>query len=109
MLVQIETQTAADNLEAIAAVDGVDGVFIGPSDLAAALGHLGNNRHAEVRHAIEQLCQRAQKANTPIGILATVEADAQAFFEMGFTYIAVASDLGLLRSATDSIVARFKT
>ena len=109
VLVQIETQTAADNLEAIAAVDGVDGVFIGPSDLAAALGHLGNNRHAEVRHAIEQLCQRAQKANTPIGILATVEADAQAFFEMGFTYIAVASDLGLLRSATDSIVARFKT
>jgi 2-keto-3-deoxy-L-rhamnonate aldolase RhmA len=108
VLVQIETQTAADNLEAIAAVDGVDGVFIGPSDLAAALGHLGNNRHADVRKTIEELCQRAQKANTPIGILATVEADARAFFDLGFTYIAVASDLGLLRSSTDDIVSRFR-
>src|SRR4029079_13762531 len=108
VLVQIETQTAADNLEAIAAVDGVDGVFIGTTDLAAALGPLGNNRHSDVRQAIEQLCQRAQKANTPIGILATVEADAHAFFEMGFTYIAVASDLGLLRSSTDDIVAPFR-
>ena len=108
VLVQIETRVAADNLEAIAAVDGVDGVFIGPSDLAAALGHLGNNRHPDVRRAIEQLCERAQKASTPIGILATVEADAKAFFEMGFTYVAVASDLGLLRAATDDIVARFR-
>jgi 2-keto-3-deoxy-L-rhamnonate aldolase RhmA len=108
VLVQIETQTAADNFEAIAAVDGVDGVFIGPSDLAAALGHLGNNRHADVRKTIEELCQRAQKANTPIGILATVEADARAFFDLGFTYIAVASDLGLLRSSTDDIVSRFR-
>ena len=108
VLVQIETQTAADNLEAIAAVDGVDGLFIGPSDLAAALGHLGNNRHPDVRKTIEQLCKRAGKANTPIGILAPVEADARAFFEMGFTFVAVASDLGLLRSSTDDITARFR-
>jgi 2-keto-3-deoxy-L-rhamnonate aldolase RhmA len=108
VLVQIETQTAADNLEAIAAVDGVDGLFIGPSDLAAALGHLGNNRHPDVRKTIEQLCQRAQKANTPIGILAPVEADARAFFEMGFTFVAVASDLGLMRSSTDDVVGRFR-
>ncbi len=74
-----------------------------------ALGHLGNNRHPEVRAAIEQLGARALKAGTPIGILATVEADAKAFFEMGFTFVAVASDLGLLRQATDDIVARFRT
>jgi 4-hydroxy-2-oxoheptanedioate aldolase len=109
VLVQIETATGADRLEEIAAVDGVDGVFVGPSDLAAALGHLGNNRHPEVRAAIERLCARAVKAGTPIGILATVEADAKAFFEMGFSYVAVASDLGLLRKATDDIIGRFRT
>ena len=108
VLVQIETRAAADRLEEIAAVDGVDGVFIGPSDLAAALGHLGNNRHPEVRAAIEQLGARAMKAGTPIGILATVETDAKAFFEMGFTFVAVASDLGLLRKATDDVVGRFR-
>lgn len=108
VLVQIETKAAADRLEEIAGVEGVDGVFIGPSDLAAALGHLGDNRHPEVRAAIEGLCARAVKEGTPIGILATVEADAKAFFEMGFSYVAVASDLGLFRKATDDIVAKFK-
>ena len=108
VLVQIETRQAADALESIAAVDGVDGVFIGPSDLAAALGHLGQSHHPEVRSTIESLCTRAKSAGTPIGILATVEADAEAFFAMGFTFIAVASDLGLLRTGTDAVVTRFR-
>jgi 4-hydroxy-2-oxoheptanedioate aldolase len=108
VLVQLETRAGADNLEAIAAVEGVDGVFVGPSDLAAALGHLGNNRHPEVRAAIEQLGARAVKAGIPIGILATVEGDARAFFDMGFSYVAVASDLGMLRKASDEIIARFR-
>lgn len=108
VLVQIESRQAADALESIAAVEGVDGVFIGPSDLAAGLGFLGQSRHPEVRTAIEALCRRAGEAGTPIGILAPVEADAQAFFDMGFTFIAVASDLGLLRTSTDDVVARFR-
>src|SRR5687767_9684641 len=58
VLVQIETQLALENLEAIAAVEGVDGLFIGPSDLAAALGHLGNNAHPEVRRAIDDALLR---------------------------------------------------
>src|SRR5436190_22099785 len=62
LLLQIETQLALQNLEAIAAVEGVDGLFIGPSDLAAALGHLGDNGHPEVRAAIEDAFQRIRKA-----------------------------------------------
>lgn len=108
VLVQIETREAADALEAIAAVDGVDGVFIGPADLAAALGHLGDSGHPDVRAAIEDLGQRAGKAGKPIGILAPIEADAQAYFRMGFTFVAVASDLGLLRQSSDAVVTRFR-
>jgi 4-hydroxy-2-oxoheptanedioate aldolase len=108
VLVQIETREGADALEAIAAVDGVDGVFIGPADLSAALGHLGDSGHPDVRAAIEDLCHRAGKAGTPIGILAPIEADAEAYFRMGFTFVAVASDLGLLRQSSDAVVTRFR-
>ncbi|MBI3875209.1 MAG: hypothetical protein HY300_04460 [Verrucomicrobia bacterium] len=61
VLVQLETTTALQNLEEIAAVPGVDGLFIGPSDLAASLGHLGNNSHAEVRLTIESAIRRFKK------------------------------------------------
>src|SRR5262249_31414379 len=69
LLLQIETATALKNLEAIAAVEGVDGLFIGPSDLAAALGHLGDNGHPEVRGAIEDAFKRIRQAGKAPGIL----------------------------------------
>jgi len=109
VLVQIETRQAADALEQICGVEGVDGVFIGPSDLSAALGHLGNAAHPDVQAAITDLCRRAGAAGKPIGILAPVEADALNYFKMGFTFVAVASDLGLLRQSTDAVVAKFRT
>src|SRR5262249_25071507 len=67
LLLQLETRAALQNLEAIAAVDGVDGLFIGPSDLAAALGHLGDNGHPEVRAAIEDAVRRIRKAGKAAG------------------------------------------
>src|SRR5215208_6030293 len=70
VLVQLETRAAIDALEAIADVEGVDGIFIGPSDLAASLGHLGNNGHPEVREMIDNAFRRAQAVGKPIGILA---------------------------------------
>ena len=108
VLVQIETRQAADALEEICAVDGIDGVFVGPSDLSAALGHLANAAHPDVQAAIADLCRRAGAAGKPIGILAPVEADAVNYFKMGFTFVAVASDLGLLRQSTDSVIAKFR-
>ena len=108
VLVQLETGEAVARLEEIAGVDGVDGVFIGPSDLAASLGHLGHNAHPEVRALIADACRRARAAGVPIGILAPVEADARAFLQMGFQYVAVGSDIGVLRLAADALLKMFR-
>ena len=62
VLVQVETQTALNNIEAIAAVDGVDGIFIGPADLSASLGYIGQPDHPVVRAAIEDAMRRILKA-----------------------------------------------
>jgi 4-hydroxy-2-oxoheptanedioate aldolase len=107
VLVQIETRRALAELEAIAAVDGVDGLVIGPSDLAGDLGYLGNNRHPEAVAVFADACARARKAGKPIGILAPVEEDARRYLEMGFTYVAVGSDIGVLRNAAEQLRARF--
>ena len=108
VLVQLETRVAVDALEEIAAVEGVDGVFIGPSDLAASLGYLGNNAHPEVRGTIEQACRRAQAIGKPIGILAPIETDARAYLDMGFAFVAVGSDVVVLRKGCDALVKLFK-
>lgn len=108
VLVQAETQTALNNLEAIAAVDGVDGVFIGPSDLAASLGHLGNAAHPDVQAAIAGAVRRLKTMGKAAGILASVEADARRYIEWGYTFVAVGSDLGVLRGGTDALVRTFK-
>src|SRR5206468_12427649 len=108
VLVQIETRLAVQNLEAIAAVEGVDGLFIGPSDLAAALGHLGDNGHPDVRAAIEDAVERIRKAGKAAGILAPLEADACHWLERGCTVVAVGSDLGLLTRPSEALAAKFK-
>jgi 4-hydroxy-2-oxoheptanedioate aldolase len=108
LLVQLETTQAVGALEAIAAVEGVDGVFIGPSDLAASMGFTGQPTHPEPRKLIIGACRRAKAAGIPIGILAPVEADAQLFLEMGFSFVAVGSEIGLLRKATDELRAKFR-
>jgi 4-hydroxy-2-oxoheptanedioate aldolase len=108
VLVQLETRAAVEALEDIAAVDGVDAVFIGPSDLAASLGHLGNNAHPEVRGTIERAYSRARAVGKPIGILAPLESDARAYLDMGFAYVAVGSDVVVLRKGCDALVKMFK-
>jgi 4-hydroxy-2-oxoheptanedioate aldolase len=108
VLVQIETRIAIQNLEAIAAVEGVDGLFIGPSDLAADLGHLGETGHPEVRAAIEETLKRIRKTGKAPGILAPIEADARHWLSVGCVVLAVGSDLGLLARQSDELAAKFK-
>lgn len=108
ILVQIESQSGVDNIDAIAATEGVDGLFVGPSDLAAALGHLGNASHPEVQEAIKHIFARAKAHGKPSGILAPVEADARRYLEWGATFVAVGSDLGVFRSGTQKLVDAFK-
>lgn len=108
VLVQLETKASLAALEEIAAVEGIDGLFIGPSDLAADLGHLGDTGHPDVQAAIEDACARILAAGKPAGILAPVEADAQRYFAMGFSYVAIGSDVGILASGSTNLVARMR-
>ena len=108
VIVQIESRAAVDAVDAIAAVPGVDGLFIGPSDLAAAFAHRGNPGHDAVQAAIRHVFERAAAAGKPAGILAPVEADARRYMDMGATIVAVGSDLGVFRSGTRSLRERFK-
>ena len=96
ILVQIESQQGVDNVDAIAATEGVDGIFVGPSDLAAALGHLGNASHPDVQKAIQHIFNRASAH------------DARRYLEWGATFVAVGSDLGVFRSATQKLADTFK-
>lgn len=109
VIVQIETRLGLQNLEAIAAVEGVDGLFIGPSDLSAALGHLGNLTHPEVRTVIENAFERIRKAGKAPGILAPVEAEARHWLAKGAVVMAVGSDLGLLARQSEDLARKFKT
>lgn len=108
VVVQIETRAALDNLEAIAAVDGVDGLFIGPSDLAAGLGHTGDNAHPDVRAAIETAVDRIRATGKFAGILASIEGDARHWLERGCLFVAVGSDVGLLARHSEALAATFK-
>lgn len=107
VLVQVETREALDHLEEIAAVDGIDGVFIGPTDLSASLGHPGEPNHPEVRRAIDDAirCIRAQ-GKAP-GILMLDETRARECLELGALFVAVAMDLQILARGAEAAAARF--
>ncbi len=102
LLVQLETPAALRNLESIAHVAGIDGLFIGPSDLAATLGHIGNVHHREVQAAIDSALDRAKRSDMPIGILMTDPVLAASYLERGFDYVAVATDIGMLRAGAEA-------
>lgn len=107
LLVQIESRRGLENALAIASVDGIDGVFIGPSDLAASLGHLGNPGHAEVEHAIDLVVSAIAKTGKASGILALDEARARRYLGCGVQFVAVGSDVSLLVRAIDGLRAKF--
>ena len=107
LLVQVETLKGLENLDAIAATPGVDGVFIGPSDLSAAMGLRGQPGHPDVQAAIETSLARIRAAGKAAGILLADEALSRKAIAMGFTFVAVATDVGLLVRAASDVAARF--
>jgi 4-hydroxy-2-oxoheptanedioate aldolase len=108
VLVQVETRSALSELEAIAEIEGVDGVFIGPSDLAASLGHLGNPQHAEVQAAIKDAVTRLKKVGKPAGMLTGNEEEARRYIDWGYQFVAVGADIGLLAKNADALAKKFK-
>lgn len=107
VMVQIESRVGVSAAKAIAGVDGVDCVFVGPSDLAADMGHLGNSNHPDVQAGIAAVFADAKACGKPTGILAPVEADARRYMAMGATFVGVGSDLGVFRSATQALHDRY--
>lgn len=108
VLVQVETRPALDQIEAIAKVEGVDGVFIGPADLAASLGHLGNPAHPEVQAAIQDAAKRLKAVGKPAGILTPNEEEARRYIDWGYLFVAVGADIGLLARNADALAKKFK-
>ena len=108
VLVQVETAAAVEEIEAIAGVEGVDGIFIGPSDLAADLGHLGNPNHPEVQAAIGGGGARIRAAGKAAGILTSDPDAAARYLELGFTFVAVGSDVGILARGAEKLAAQCK-
>lgn len=96
LLIQVETRTALANLAHLAAVEDVDGFFIGPNDLAASLGHPGRPGHPDVRKAIEEAISLLVSAGRPAGILTGNIEDATRYAGLGCRFIAVGSDAGSL-------------
>jgi len=108
LIVQVESRRGLDNLDAILAVEGVDAVFIGPSDLAASLGHLGQPGHAEVRSAIDAALARIAASGRSAGVFATDPDTARHYQAQGARFLAVGVDTLLLRNAAIKLAANFK-
>jgi 4-hydroxy-2-oxoheptanedioate aldolase len=109
VLVQVETMEAIGRLREIASVDGVDGVFIGPSDLAASMGHLGNFQHADVQKVISAAIGEIRAAGKAGGYLTGVEDEAKKRLAEGYQFVAVGSDNGVLLKNADALAQRFKS
>jgi 4-hydroxy-2-oxoheptanedioate aldolase len=106
VVVQLETFEALKNLEDIAAVDGVDAVFIGPADLAASMGHLGNGQHPEVQAAVDDAFKRLRALGKPSGYLTLNEAEAERRIADGVDFVGVATDTSIITRAATSLVHR---
>lgn len=108
VVVQVETRAGLHAIDEIAEVEGIDGIFIGPADLSAALGHLGYSAHPDVQAAINDVLERCKAADMPAGIMSGVIAEAETYFKMGFNFVAVGTDAGLLARATEELAVHFK-
>lgn len=108
VLVQIESELALKNVEAICAVPGVDGVFIGPGDLSAAIGYLGDQGNEAVVSLIETLTGRIVAAGNRPGILTGDETLARRYIAAGCIFTAVGSDSGILARGSEALARRFR-
>ena len=108
VLLQVETIEGLKNIEEIANVEGVDGVFIGPGDLSAALGHLGNPKHPEVLQVIDEAIARIRACGKAAGILTGDEALAKHYVAQGCLFVAVGADQNVLRDSAQALADRFK-
>lgn len=99
VIVQIETRASYDSIDEICAVDGVEAIFIGPHDLAASIGHLVDTQHENVQALIREVPKKCALLGKTAGILASSVEEAKRYADLGYTFVGVGSDLGLLKAA----------
>jgi|694.fasta_scaffold21439_10 4-hydroxy-2-oxoheptanedioate aldolase len=108
LIVQIESRQGLANLDAILMVEGVDGIFIGPADLAASMGYLGQSGHPEVKAAIEDAVKRIAATGKAAGVFVSEPKLARHYLDCGASFIAVGGDTTLLRNAAVKLAASFR-
>ncbi|HKY82435.1 MAG TPA: HpcH/HpaI aldolase/citrate lyase family protein [Sphingobium sp.] len=104
VIAQIESRAALEAIDEIAAVEGIDALFIGPGDLAASLGHLGNAQHPEVQEAISTAKAAIDKAGKPAGIFALSADDAKRRIAEGFKFVSIGTDIGILAKGASALL-----
>ncbi|WON77738.1 HpcH/HpaI aldolase family protein [Serratia sp. UGAL515B_01] len=107
-ILQIETPNALANLEEIAAIPGVDALFLGPGDLSAACGHIGNPGHPQVQMMISDAIARAKKIGMPMGIVGGTPELVQSYLEQGYAFAAVASDIAMMMKKANEFLTTLK-
>ena len=108
VIVQCESKKAIQNISKIAAVEGVDGIFIGPSDLSASIGKIGQFEDEEVQALISLGLENCKKSNIPAGILTAKKYFAKKYVADGFTYVAINSDTNLIARSAENLLKEFK-
>lgn len=109
VVVQLETPSALEQIEAIAAVDGVDAIFLGPADLSGAMGHVGQLTHPAVMEAMSRAVERCKAVGKPVGTIGGTPDVVARYRAAGFSFVAIDSDLGLLMRAAQAAVAALRT
>ena len=107
LFVQIETVTAVANIAEIATVDGIDGLFIGPSDLAASMGLLGQQEHPDVIATVERCIRTVSALGKPVGVNAFAPALAESYLAAGATFALVGADVAILARGSEGLSARY--
>ena len=107
LVVQVETEEAATRIEDIFSVEGIDGIFIGPSDLAASMGHLANPGHRDVQTKMEEIAKFCNRIGAPLGTLAPGANDARRYIDMGYQFVGLGSDAGLIKKASSELAQKF--
>ena len=108
VIVQIETLAALARLEAIAAVDGVDSIFVGPNDLAASMGHLGDMNHAAVQEKVAFAAKECRRLGKPCGIIGGSPEVVATYLDYGYSWVAVNSDVGMMVGRAQDFLAKVR-
>jgi 4-hydroxy-2-oxoheptanedioate aldolase len=107
VVVQIESVQAVDSVREIANTDGVDALFVGPSDLAASMGLLGCQEHPDVVDTVESVIRTARECGVPVGVNAFAEATARRYLDAGADFLLVGADVALLARGSEALAEKY--